>query len=133
MNRIPPCHHWSKIFGLVTCTLLTLTLVGCSSVKTHVDNGHVTAHTFSFLNTGSSPPSYSEERKEAHAMIQQALTRNLSTHGISHVSSGGDLTVAYLVVVGNNATTTSLNRYFGYTDDSSALVEKVHAEQTAEN
>jgi hypothetical protein len=109
-------------------------MAGCSSVKTHVDKGRVTAHTFSFLNTGSTSfPSYAEARKEAHELIQQALTRNLATRGITYVPSGGDITVAYLVVVGNNATTTSLNSYFGYTDESAALVEKVHAEQTSKN
>jgi hypothetical protein len=37
--------------------------------------------------------------------------------------------VAYLVVVGNNVETTSLNGYFGYGDDAQAWVEKVHKEQ----
>jgi hypothetical protein len=37
--------------------------------------------------------------------------------------------VAYLVIAGNNATTTSLNDYFGYTDDATKLVDKVHTEQ----
>lgn len=108
-----------------------LVLVGCSSVKTHVDRGPVTARTFSFLNTGPQPaPDYAEARQQAHVMVQQALIKNLAAKGVSQVSSGGDVTVAYLVIVGNNATTTSLNRYFGYGSDADALVEKVHKEQT---
>ena len=64
-------------------------------------------------------------------MIQQAINRNLAAKGVSQVPSGGDVTVAYLVVVGNNSTTTSLNSYFGYTDDSNAFVDKIHAQETA--
>jgi hypothetical protein len=78
-------------------------------------------------------PGYAEERKEAHAMVQQALVQNLAKRGVSHVPSGGDISVAYLIVVGNNGATTSLNSYFGYSDDSEAILEKVHAEQTDKN
>jgi len=45
---------------------------------------------------------------------------------VTHIAAGGDVTVAYLIIVGNNVATTSLNEYFGYTDDSSALVQEVH-------
>jgi hypothetical protein len=109
---------------------LVLAFAGCSSVKTHVDKGPVSAHTFSFLDTASrQAPAFSDNRKEAHALIQQALIKNLAAKGVSYVPSGGEVTVAYLVIVGNNATTTSLNGYFGYTEDSDALVSKVHKEQ----
>jgi len=122
----------SKAPRLVACLALATALAGCSSVKTHVDNGPVTARTFSFLDTGPRPvPSYAEDRKEAHALIQAALIKDLAAKGVSHVSTGGDVTVAYLVVVGNNVATTALNDYFGYTPDSEAFLQKVHAEQTA--
>ncbi len=62
-------------------------------------------------------------------MVQEAITKFLAAKGITYAPSGGDVTVAYLIVVGNNSATPSLNSYFGYTDDSEALVEKVHAEQ----
>ena len=116
-------------FSLLLAAVLVL--AGCSSVKTHVDRGPVTARTFSFLNTGPQPtPEYAEARQQAHVMVQQAIIKDLAAKGVSQVSSGGDVTVAYLVIVGNNATTTSLNRYFGYGSDADALVEKVHKEQT---
>lgn len=116
---------------LLGCLLLAGALAACSSVKSQVNKGPVKARTFSFLNTGVRQlPAYAEQRKEAHALVQQALTKNLAARGISYVPSGGDITVAYLVVVGNNGTTTSLNSYFGYTPDSEAFVEKIHAEQT---
>jgi hypothetical protein len=37
--------------------------------------------------------------------------------------------VAYLIIAGNNSTTTSLNEYFGYTDDAIAMTDKVHKSQ----
>lgn len=111
--------------------LLGGVLAGCSSVSTHEDKAPIKARTFSFLNAGSKPvPNYADARKEAHAMVQQAITSNLAAKGVSYVESGGNVTVAYLIVVGDNAVTTSLNEYFGYTADSEAIVNKVHAEQT---
>ena len=110
----------------------TFVLAGCSSVKTNVDKGHVSARSFSFLDTGSrQSPSYAEGSKQAHALVQQALVHNFAAKGVTNMATGGDITVAYLIVVGNNATTTSLNEYFGYTDDASAMVERVHKEQTS--
>ena len=100
-------------------------------MKTHVDTGPIAARTFSFLNTGpKEAPAYADKRTQVYTMINEAITRNLAAKGVSNVPSGGDITVAYLVIAGNNATTTSLNDYFGYTDDATKLVDKVHTEQT---
>jgi hypothetical protein len=109
----------------------TLALAGCSSVKTHVDTGPIHGRTFSFINVGTrEAPTYAERRKQAHAKIQEAITRTLAAKGLNHVSQGGDITVAYLIIVGNNATTMSLNDYFGYTSDATALMDKAHNAQT---
>jgi len=104
-----------------------LALAGCSSVKTHVDTGPIHARTFSYINTGSRAlPTYADSRKQAYAKVQEAITKNLTSKGLIQVGQGGDVTVAYLIIVGNNATTTSLDDYFGYTADANALVDKVH-------
>ena len=117
--------------ALCGVVLSLLGLTACSSVKEYVDKAPVKARTFSFLNTGNKQfPSYAEERQQAHAAVQQALINNLATKGVSYTQSGGDVTVGYLIVVGNNANTTSLNSYFGYTEDTDAIVQKVHKEQT---
>ena len=42
----------------------------------------------------------------------------------------GDITVAYLIVVGNNATTSAINDYFGYSPDAIALGDKAHKAYT---
>jgi hypothetical protein len=107
---------------------------GCSSVKTQVESGPIAARTFSFINTGpKEPPAFADKRAQVHEMIQEAITKNLAAKGVNAVKSGGDITVAYLVIAGNNATTTSLNEYFGYGPDATELVDKVHKEQTIKN
>ncbi len=117
---------------VISCLTLAVLVVACSSVKTHVDKGPIPARTFSFLDTGSrTTPSYAEDRKEAHALVQEAIVKNLAAKGVTHAESGGDVTVAYLVIVANNVATTALNDYFGYTPDSEALLQKVHSEETA--
>jgi PBP1b-binding outer membrane lipoprotein LpoB len=111
-----------------------LALAGCSSVKSHVDTGPIHARTFSFINAGSRElPAYAESRKQAHTAVQDAITRNLAEKGVVHAERGGDVTVAYLIIVGNNATTTSLNEYFGYTSDADALTDKFHKTEAVKN
>lgn len=116
---------------LLGCAVIAGLVAACSSVKTYVDKAPIKARTFSFLNTGSKPvPTYAEESTKAHAMVQEAVTKNLGSKGVQYVASGGDVLVGYLIVVGNNTTTTSLNTYFGYTDESDAFLNKVHSTQT---
>jgi hypothetical protein len=74
-------------------------------------------------------PEAADRRAQAHTLVQEAVTKNLAAKGVSRLETGGDILVAYLIIVGNNTTTTSLNEYFGYTDDASALTDKVHTEQ----
>jgi hypothetical protein len=109
-------------------------MAGCSSVKTQVDSGPIAARTFSFVNIGPKPAlAAADNRAQVHQMIQQAVVKNLAGKGVALVNSGGDLTVAYLVIAGNNVSTTSLNEYFGYGSDATALVEKVHSEQAVKS
>ena len=135
MNQIHSASHrhtrLATCLKLCACFLLTLVLAACSSVKENVNKDPVKARSFSFLNTGArQTPDYAENRREAHVLTQQAITKNLANKGVNYVVSGGDITVGYLIIVGNNTATTSLNSYFGYSDDSQALVNKMHSEQT---
>src|SRR4026208_2133242 len=50
---------------------------------------------------------------------------------VRQVPNGGDVTVAYLVIAGNNASVTSINDYFGYRDDGAALLDKAHTAYTS--
>jgi hypothetical protein len=59
-----------------------------------------------------------------HQMIQEAITQNLAARGISRTDGGGDITVAYLIVVGNVASTEMIDDYFSYGGDAAALLDK---------
>src|SRR5262252_4308386 len=119
----------SKFIPLFAAGALALT--GCSSVKTHVDTGPIKANTFSFINTGSKPaPTGADNTAALHAVVQDDIARTLAGKGLSKVPSGGEVTVGYLIIAGNNVSTTSLGEYFGYNSDADALAEKVHNTQT---
>ena len=103
---------------------------GCST-PTHVDKGPIQATTFNFLHPGPLPEAaFTENRQQIHALVQDAIANNLTAKGLKRVSGGGDLTVAYLIVVGNNATTSAINDYFGYGPDAIALTDKAHKAYT---
>jgi hypothetical protein len=59
-------------------------------------------------------------------MIQSAITRSLAARGVNKADAGGDLTVGYLIIVGDNASTQAINDYFGYGQDASELLNKAH-------
>ena len=105
-------------------------VAGCST-PTHVDSGPIKASTFSFLRPGRLPEAaFTENRQHVHALVQEAIANNLAAKGLQQVPEGGDITVAYLIVVGNNASTSAINDYFGYTPDAMALVDKAHKAYT---
>jgi len=110
---------------VLTLSLAALLAAGCSSAPTKVDTGPIRAATFSFIASGPQPaPEFADNREQIHAMIQDSISRNLAGKGLSKVASGGDVTVAYLVIVGNNASTEAIYTYFGYGRDFAALQDK---------
>ena len=62
---------------------------------------------------------------------QQAIANRLTADGLVRVATKGDVTVGYLVIVGNNATTESINTYFAYGQDPTALHNKAHEAYTS--
>jgi hypothetical protein len=127
-------NHTMKSLSLVVFGLTTLLFAGCSSTPTKVDHGPIKATSFSFVSTaGRAQPAYAEQRADVHKMIQDAITANLAGRGVTRVQTGGEITVAYLIIVGNNATTTSINDYFGYGRDVGALDEIAHEKYTQDN
>jgi hypothetical protein len=69
-------------------------------------------------------PEYSDRREQVHALIQDSISRNLASKGLAKVAAGGDVVVAYLVIIGNNASTEAISTYFGYGRDASGLHDK---------
>ena len=101
-----------------------LLLAGCSSTPTKVDSGPIHARTFNFVVRSRPTPAYADPRQPIHTMIQDAITKELAVKGIAKVATGGDLTVGYLVIIGNNASTELINDYFGYGENAAALHDK---------
>jgi hypothetical protein len=111
-----------KFSFLVMLNLAALLVAGCNTTPTRVDTGPIRAATFNFVGRGSTPaPDFADDRETIHAMIHDAISRNLAGKGLNKVGSGGDVIVAYLVIVGNNAVTESINTYFGYGRNASEL------------
>ena len=106
-------------------------LAGCST-PTRVDSGPIQARTFSFVDRGVKPlPAYTDNRQPVHAMVQEAITKNLAAKGVTRAASGGDVTVGYLIIVGNNVSTTALDDYFGYGEGADALQNKAQSAYTS--
>lgn len=114
-----------KLSSIPVLAALVSIFAGCSSTPTRVDTGEIQARSFNFV-VRKAPPEYAEKRQAIHGMIQDAITKNLAARGVNRVGANGDVTVAYLVIVGNNVTTTSVNDYFGYGEDAMALHNKAH-------
>jgi hypothetical protein len=122
----------NSMFLLITAGVLMLT--SCSSTPTKVDTGSIRASTFNFVDR-SSPNRFEFADNDAaiNAAVQQAITENLSRHGVSRVAGIGDLTVAYLITVSDNVSTTAINEYFGYGRNPAALVDKAHEKLSVES
>ncbi|MEI6425318.1 MAG: DUF4136 domain-containing protein, partial [Lentisphaerota bacterium] len=104
-----------------------MVLAGCSSTPTRVDQGPIQARTFNFIDPGTKAvPSYAENAPQIHAKIQEAITKNLAAKGDAKVANGGDLTVGYLVIISEGATTSAVNDYFGYSEAAADLQDKAH-------
>jgi hypothetical protein len=122
-----------KLKLLAVLVVAVVAVAGCKT-PTRVDRGPIKAATFSFFRPGPLPEAaFADNRQQIHAMIQEAIAHNLAAKGLSRVTQGGDVTVAYLIVVGNNATTEAINDYFGYGPDAVALTDKAHKAYTEGN
>ena len=96
---------WS---GLVVAAVV---IAGCST-PTRVDKGSIKATTFSFVNPGPLPEyAFREDRKQVNTLVQEAIANDLAAKGVSYVAQGGEVTVAYMIVVGNNVSTSAINEY----------------------
>jgi hypothetical protein len=116
----------------ITLNLAALLVAGCNSTPTKVDRGPIRAASFSFVTSSQrSNPAFADDRAQIHAMIQNSISQNLAGKGLSRLPAGGDVIVAYLVVIGNNASTEAINTYFGYGRDFAALHEKAQDAYTS--
>jgi hypothetical protein len=69
---------------------------------------------------------YADNRAEVHAMIQDAIEKNLASKGLTRVDADGDIAVLYLIIISDGTSTKTINDYFGYDESSNALQDKAH-------
>ena len=125
MNKLPM--KMQLFSGLAVAVVM---IAGCST-PTHVDKGPIKATTLSFVNPGPLPEyAFRENRKQVNIIVQEAIASDLATKGVKYVAQGGEVTVAYLIVIGNNVTTSAINEYFGYGADAIALEDKAQKAYT---
>jgi hypothetical protein len=127
--------HGSRHFTKLTLAGLFLAslLAGpnCFAVSTKVDRGTIHARTFNFVSRMSKPDgSIADNRETVHKLVQNAITRSLATRGVNRVNGTGDVTVTYLIIKGDNASTEAIRDYFGYSDDMGDLHDKAHKAYT---
>ncbi len=115
-------HPISRAAALLLAAAL---LASCSSTPVQVSGGPLKASSFSFVQARPKPATGMMNPDDAtHAAIQRALKDQLAARGVAYRPSGGEVTVAYLVILGNNVATTSINDYFGYGRDAEELLNK---------
>jgi hypothetical protein len=121
-----------KYSDFITLNLAALLVAGCSSAPTKVGSGTIHGATFNFVaKRPAIEPDFVDRRAPIHTMIQAAISRNLTSKGLRQVEVGGDVIVAYLGIVGNNASTEAINTYFGYGRDASGLHNKAQKAYTS--
>ncbi len=120
-----------KLNFCIVLAAAALALAGCSSTPTRVNTGPIHARTFSFVDRGNRPaPGFADNRQAVHAMIQAAIAKDLAARGVTQTASGGDVTVGYLIILGNHVSTEAINDYFGYNEGADALQDKAHEAYT---
>lgn len=119
-----------RAWHAAAAALILLGVAGCST-PSRVSTGTLHGRSFSFVRTSSQAlPGFADKREDIHSLIQEAIAKDLGEHGLSQVATGGDLLVGYLLIVGNNASTTAVDDYFGHIDDGIALQDRAHAAYT---
>ena len=66
------------------------------------------------------------KEKKIHGMIQKAIKSEFTSHGLNYGKGNADLTVAYLVMIQNNAITFHYNDYCGKGRDADAIAKYAH-------
>src|SRR5688572_2622955 len=116
---------------LLLLALVAFTPAASAKAPAKVNKGPIHARTFNFIQVSSKPvPGIVDDRAPIHAMIQKAITKNLAARGVTRVNAGGDVTVPYLIITGNNISTRSIRDHFGYSDDVSDLHDRAQKAYT---
>lgn len=118
------CYRTPDPFRVFAVCLLALAAACSPKVQTRVDTGPIRARTFAFVARDRPAPRSPDDIERVHAVIQEAITINLAGKGVTRVTSSPDVLVAYLLVIGDQNNTRSVDTYFGRGRPSGELLNK---------
>ena len=78
-------------------------------------------------------PQLTQSDAETNQAIQSALATTFRANGFRIDPTGADLTVAYLIILQDNATTKLVDDYFGYGRSSMQIADAAHLEGVVRN
>ena len=76
----------------------------------------------------NNPHSADSDEKLIHSTIQQEINNQFQTHGIQYAKEEAELIVSYLILIQNNAVSTSMNDF--YTNSGSEILSYAHEKVT---
>jgi uncharacterized protein YceK len=108
--------------------LLLAAISGCSSIPTPKGSSKGYSTVRFIAPKKAIDVDETERVLTANRMVHESITAQMENHQLKVVEQGdADLVVAYLIVIQDNFSTTSINQYFGYRDDASDIVDKAHS------
>ncbi len=112
-----------RLFPLV-CLLPLAFLSACQTVEQPKGSSH--GYKSARLVRPKSVPTFANPDDRANHAIQSALASTFRSNGFTVDPANADLTVAYLIVLQNNATTQLIDDYFGFGRSSMQIAEIAH-------
>ncbi len=108
----------------LVCLLPLALLSACQTVEQPKGSAH--GYKSARLVRPKSVPTFANPDDRANHAIQSALASTFRGKGFAVDPANADLTVAYLIVLQNNATTQLIDDYFGFGRSSMQIAEIAH-------
>jgi len=116
----------NKLYALFSICLGIVLLSGCSTTKIDLPKGKSTGYSSFRLYEHDSQyvPDFTNREDRANALIQDALKKEFSSHGLKESQKDAELIVAYLLIVQNTAVSTAISDY--YINSGSDILSEAH-------
>ena len=108
----------------IVCLLPFALLSACQTVEQPKGSAH--GYKSARLVRPTSTPTFANSDDRANHAIQSALASTFRSKGFAVDPANADLTVAYLIVLQDNATTQLIDKYFGFGRSSMQIADIAH-------
>jgi len=99
-------------------------MMGCSTID--MPKGTRAGYSSARFMKVKEYPAGVSSNKALNQKVQRAIAAEMEKAGISITAAKADLIVAYMLLKQDNVSTTSIDNYYGYGDDSKEISRKVH-------